>query len=175
MFSTLTSWGVLTGARVLDLYAGSGALGLEAVSRGAAHATLVERHGPAAAVAGRNATLVLRAVAEARETNETLPDVHTITQSVQSFLESHQNRPGEAGASMHWDVVFIDPPYDIDEAELAANLSLLHRLLSGGAVVAVERSVRSLQPTWPDELLPLREKRYGETVIWWAETAEEVL
>ncbi|UOQ58781.1 16S rRNA (guanine(966)-N(2))-methyltransferase RsmD [Leucobacter allii] len=166
VFSTLGSWELVSGTRVLDLYAGSGALGLEAVSRGAASATLVERHAQAAQVAARNARTVLAACGRsASDGNQ--PTAEVARQSVQAFLDAQLARD----PSPRWDVALLDPPYDLGEAELAANLAALVPLLDPDAVVLVERSTRSPEPVWPDGLAPLREKRYGETALWWAEIA----
>lgn len=163
IFSTLESWGVIEGAHVLDLYAGSGALGLEAASRGAASVALVEKHPQAARVAARNTRTVLgawRAVDQA-------PSVRVERQSVQTFLE----REGELAEQTQWDVALLDPPYDLGEAELTANLAALAPLLSPDAVVLVERSSRSPEPQLPPALVPIRDRRYGETALWWSELA----
>jgi 16S rRNA (guanine966-N2)-methyltransferase len=64
--------------------------------------------------------------------------------------------------------VFIDPPYELSEADLAADLALLVPLLAEDAVVVVERSSRTPEPAWPEGLQPERRKDYGETVVWWA-------
>ena len=158
VFSTLDSWGFTTGTRVLDLYAGSGALGLEALSRGAIDVVLVEKHPQAAQVAGRNA----RTVADALDSDDAR--VQVVRQSVQTFLES-------SPVGSPWDVVFIDPPYDLGETELSANLVALIPNLAPDAAVMVERSSRSPEPTWPDGIKLIRKKSYGETVLWWAESA----
>lgn len=163
IFSALESWGLVDGARVLDLYAGSGALGLEAASRGAAVVTLVEKHPQAAQVAGRNARTVLGAFTR----SGSAPAVEVVRQSVQAFLDS----TGEDPSAPRWDVALIDPPYDLGDAELAANLAALVPLLADDAAVLVERSTRSPEPEWPAGLAPVREKRYGETALWWAEPA----
>lgn len=159
IFSTLESWGLVDGARVLDLYAGSGALGLEAASRGAAVVTLVEKHPQAAQVASRNTRTVLGAFGG----SGSAPRIEVMRQSVQGFLDG-------AGAA-RWDVALLDPPYDLSEADLAANLAALAPLLAEDAAVLVERSSRSPEPSWPAGLAPVREKRYGETALWWAEPA----
>lgn len=159
IFSTLESWGLVDGARVLDLYAGSGALGLEAASRGALAVTLVEKHQQAAQVANRNTGTVLGAFGG----SGSAPRIEVVRQSVQGFLDG-------AGAA-RWDVALLDPPYDLSEAELAANLTALVPLLAEDAAVLVERSSRSPEPSWPTGLAPVREKRYGETALWWAEPA----
>lgn len=157
IFSTLESWGFTEGVRVLDLYAGSGALGLEAASRGAAEVTLVEKHQQAAVVAGRNARTVLGAFDGAGG-----PRVDVVRHAVQSFLDEQDPAP-------RWDVALLDPPYDLGERELTANLAALVPLLQPDAAVLVERSSRSPEPTLPDGLAAVREKRYGETVLWWLE------
>lgn len=156
IFSALDSWGMIDGARVLDLYAGSGALGLEAASRGASEIVLVERHPQSAQVATRNARVVTAAF------DQTAPAVEVARQSVQTFLDGQPQTPA-------WDVVLLDPPYDLGEAEITAALTTLPPLLREGAVVLVERSTRSPEPEWPAGLSLLRHKRYGETALWWAE------
>lgn len=163
IFSALESWGLVSGARVLDLYAGSGALGLEAASRGAAAVTLVEKHPQAAQVAQRNARTVLAAFR-----GGDAPTVDVVRQSVQGYLDA----AGERNGSALWDVALMDPPYDLGEAELTGNLTALIPLLADDAIVLVERSTRSPQPAWPAGLTLVREKRYGETVLWWAEPTE---
>ncbi|XPP25515.1 MAG: 16S rRNA (guanine(966)-N(2))-methyltransferase RsmD [Leucobacter sp.] len=159
IFSTLGSWGFTGGHRVLDLYAGSGALGLEAASRGAARVVLVEKHPQAAQVAGRNAKTVQRAFPA-----DAGPAIEVARSSVQAYLEGADPVPS-------WDVVLLDPPYDLGERELAANLAALPPLLADDAVVLVERSTRSPEPEWPAGLARIRENRYGETALWWAEIA----
>ncbi|MBL5973145.1 MAG: 16S rRNA (guanine(966)-N(2))-methyltransferase RsmD [Candidatus Leucobacter sulfamidivorax] len=156
VFSTLGSWNLLEGVRVLDLYAGSGALGLEAASRGAAAVALVEKHPQAAQVAARNARTVRGAF------GADAPSVEVVRSSVQSYLEG-------ADPAQPWDVALLDPPYDLAEPELAANLAALVPLLAEGAVVLVERSSRSPEPERPAGLGLIREKRYGETALWWLE------
>ena len=159
IFSALESWGLVDGANVLDLYAGSGALGLEAASRGAAAVTLVEKHPQAAQVAERNSRIVTKAFS-----GGTAPVIRVEKASVQTYLD----RPG----TENFDVALIDPPYDLGEAELTANLKSLIPQLAEDAMVLVERSSRSPEPTWPDGLALVRKKSYGETLLWWAEIAE---
>ncbi len=164
IFSTLTSWDLIEGVRVLDLYAGSGALGLEAASRGAATVTLVEKHPQAAEIAKRNTRTVLGAFSRA---STAAPRIDVVRQSVHTFLASE----GERSVTPTWDVVMIDPPYDHSETEISDVLSALAPLLAEGAAVLVERSTRTPEPTWPSGIQPIREKRYGETALWWAEPA----
>ena len=161
IFSTLTSWGLVRGVQVLDLYAGSGALGLEAASRGAREVTLVERHAASAAVTSRNAALVTRAFRDADA-----PRIAVVRQAVQTFL-------GSATADAEWDVVLLDPPYDLPESDLAGNLNDVVAHVSPDGVVMVERSARSPEPTWPAGLGRFDHRRYGETTLWWAERRDE--
>ena len=152
LFSRLDHLDVLSGARVLDLYAGSGALAFEAMSRGAAHALLVESDRGAGAVARRNAqALGWSAVAEIR------------VETVEKVLLGGPSHPV--------DLVFLDPPYDLPDDRLGDVLALLvgHRWLAPDALVVVERSSRSPQPTWPVGLAEVGERRYGETKVWFAD------
>ena len=151
LFGALESADLLRGAAVLDLYAGSGALGLEAASRGAASVDLVEKAGAAAAVVRRNVAKVAKALGR-----DAALRVHAM--SARAYLR---------GAVGPFDLVFLDPPYDIGEGELAAALESLTPKLSPAAAVIVERASRSARPSLPDALVPVRERRYGDTVLWW--------
>lgn len=153
IFSALEARDAIDGAAVLDLYAGSGALGLEAASRGAAEVVLVERAKVAADVCRRNADAVGRAL-RGRPVR-----MRVAMRSVAAYLESAQGG---------FDLVFIDPPYELDESALANDLAMLAPLLSADAVVVVERSSRSPEPEWPDGIVPERRRDYGETTLWWA-------
>ncbi|WP_341998962.1 16S rRNA (guanine(966)-N(2))-methyltransferase RsmD [Microbacterium sp. LWH7-1.2] len=155
LFGALESADALRGAAVLDLYAGSGALGLEAVSRGAASADLVEKAPRAATIVQRNAGRVAKAVG-----TDAAIRVHRM--SSDTFLRS---------ARGPFDLVFLDPPYDIGETELSSTLALLVPVLSPGADVVIERASRSPEPSLPDGLVGTRSKRYGDTAMWWATTA----
>ncbi|PPK64356.1 16S rRNA (guanine(966)-N(2))-methyltransferase RsmD [Actinokineospora auranticolor] len=149
LFSALDADGVLGGARVLDLYAGSGALGFEALSRGAALATLVEADRTAVSVLRRNAATVA------------LPGVDIRASRVDRMLAAANRTP--------YDLVFADPPYAVDDDELAAVLTeLAAGWLAPDATVVVERSTRSGDPRWPSALVPDRSRRYGETTLHWA-------
>jgi 16S rRNA (guanine966-N2)-methyltransferase len=155
IFSALDARDAVRDARVLDLYSGSGALGLEAASRGAASVVLVERSAAAAQVCRRNAAAVASAAKAARRV---VPDLDVRASSVQSYL---------VGATGLFDVVFIDPPYLTGDEELVGVLTALVPLLSEDAVVCVERSARDPEPTLPDALIVERRKDYGETAIYW--------
>jgi 16S rRNA (guanine966-N2)-methyltransferase len=169
LFSSLEAGPGLRGAAVLDLCAGSGALGIEALSRGAAHALFVESDKRAAATLRRNlADLGLAGVATLR------------VATAGSVLA------GPAPRS--YDVVLIDPPYAIADTEIAGWLrdAWAHGWLAGGAVggavggggsgedsgpagatVVVERAARSGAFDWPEPLRAERDRRYGDTVLHW--------
>lgn len=157
MFSALDARGVLPGARVLDLYAGSGALGLEAASRGAAHVTLVDKATAAHRVTNDNAARIRKAAPRGAAL-----EIVVSSQPVQSFLGGGA---GSGGAT--WDVVFLDPPYDLGEPELVHNLEALMSRLAPDAVVVVERSARDPEPAWPAGLELERRKDYGETAVYY--------
>ncbi|MFD1715793.1 16S rRNA (guanine(966)-N(2))-methyltransferase RsmD [Amnibacterium flavum] len=159
VFSSLDSRGASDGARVLDLYAGSGALGLEAVSRGATSAVLVDRASDAVAVCRQNAALVLRAAPKGDA-----PQVTVENRTAISFLERSR---------AFFDLVFIDPPYDIAETELTRLLELLVPRLAPDADIVLERSTRSPEPTWPAGIEVLRQRPYGETLVHFATTAAD--
>lgn len=156
LFSALEARDAVRGARVLDLYAGSGALGLEAASRGAASVVLVESDRRAAAVAAANVrALGVGALARVR------------TGTVAAVLAPD---PGPDDAAH---LVLLDPPYDLAEAALRV---VLDRLAAGwlapGGLLVLERSSRSPEPAWPSALVGEgRPRRYGETTLWFAERA----
>ena len=153
LFSRLEHLDVLSGARVLDLYAGSGALGLEAASRGAASVLLVESNRAAAAVARANADVIGR------------PGLRVRAETVERVLAV------APATGDRVDLVLLDPPYDVDEEALAAVLGLLvtGQWLAPHAIVVVERSSRSPQPRWLAPLEAMGERRYGETTVWFAD------
>ncbi|BCW63542.1 MULTISPECIES: 16S rRNA (guanine(966)-N(2))-methyltransferase RsmD [Micrococcaceae] len=156
LFSRLESLAVIDDARVLDLYAGSGALGIESASRGARSVDLVEFDAKASDVCQRNADLVNQLL------RSRAVSVHR--SKVESFLE-------RASDADRWDLVFLDPPYPLDEAALSAVLEKLAPHMEDGAVVVVERSSRSPEPLWPQGLECFADKKYGETKLWFAEPA----
>ncbi|ABM09594.1 putative SAM-dependent methyltransferase, class I [Arthrobacter sp. Rue61a] len=156
LFSRLESLAVIDDARVLDLYAGSGSLGIESASRGARTVDLVEFDAKASDVCQRNADLVNQLLGGKR--------VSVHRSKVESFLE-------RAGDADRWDLVFLDPPYPLDEPALSAVLEKLAPYLDDAAVVVVERSSRSPEPVWPEALECFADKKYGETKLWFAEPA----
>jgi 16S rRNA (guanine966-N2)-methyltransferase len=148
LFGTLGALLDLDGARVLDLYAGSGAVGLEAVSRGAAHALLVDADA--------------RAAAAARENAGALGFAERVT-----VRHDRVERALAAQPSPH-ELVFADPPYALGDEELAAVLDRLAAgWLAAGAVLAVERASRGTGPRWPERVEALKQRRYGEGTLWY--------
>lgn len=145
LFNALSSRLDLTGAKVLDLYAGSGALGLEALSRGASAAVFVDADPRAAAVIRRNlATLGL--------TGATV-----LTRRVAAVLE--------AGAAAPVDLVLADPPYEVGPAEVEAVLATLttRGWARPGTVAVVERRAAGTPLAWPEGWHPWPQRRYGDT------------
>jgi 16S rRNA (guanine966-N2)-methyltransferase len=158
IFSRLEHLDALDGARVLDLYAGSGALGLEAASRGAREVVLVDANRRAADVARRNVS-TLGAQGEVR----------VVADSAERFAAGAAPADGASGRG--FDLVFLDPPYDLAEDALAAVLGHLAApgVLADRAVLVVERSTRSPEPAWPAGLVAFARKDYGETAVHYAE------
>ncbi len=151
LFSTLESLVDLDGCRFADLYAGSGAVGLEAASRGAAHVLLVESDARAARTVRANiAALDLSSRCRVQTTR--LPG---------ALAGGPGDRP--------YDVVFADPPYAVADEQVRELLRGLveHAWLSPGAVVVLERSARSAPPEQVDGLAEDRSRRYGESVLWY--------
>lgn len=163
MFSRLEHLGVVDGGRALDLFAGSGALGLEAVSRGAAHVTLVDSGRRAADVARRNAADLGLAAR-----------VTVLAEPAERYAARLAD-DARSGAGAGLDLVLLDPPYDLDGGTLDAILADLAvpGVLAGSAVVVVERARRSGDPAWPATLSPFAAKTYGDTTVHYAEPAAD--
>jgi 16S rRNA (guanine966-N2)-methyltransferase len=158
LFSSLESeFGSLDGLAVLDLYAGSGAIGLEALSRGAATVVLVESDRRAAEVIAANLKVV------------DLPGAKLLTRPVEKVTAS--DAPPEF--VMAFDLVFADPPYKLETAELQDVLTDLaaRGWLADDAVVVVERGKR--EPwEWPEGFAALRDRKYGEARLWYGHRHE---
>ncbi|GGT48629.1 DNA methylase [Streptomyces purpureus] len=155
LFSTWEALlGSLHGVRVADLYAGSGAVGLEALSRGAAHALLVEADGRAARTVREN----VRAVG--------LPGAEVRTGKAEQIVT------GPAPTDPY-DLVFLDPPYAVSDSDLGEILLTLRSQgwLAADALVTVERSTRGGEFGWPEGFEPLRSRRYGEGTFWYGRAA----
>jgi 16S rRNA (guanine966-N2)-methyltransferase len=153
IFNSLESKGVLPDSRVLDLYAGTGALGLEALSRGAKSALLVDSNKMAAAVCIKNSRLIEDALKD--EGIEVSAKVQI--QPVQAFLD---------GSTATFDLVFIDPPYEVSNAEVEKNLASLREHVSTSSWVLVERSARVDQFSTVGYKLS-EQKNFGDTVVYW--------
>lgn len=146
--------GDLDGARVLDAYAGSGAVGLEALSRGAAHVLLIESDPRAARTVRANAAAL------------GLPGARVVADRVERVLA----RPPGDGP---YDLVFLDPPYAVSDAAVTGHLDALreHGWPAPGALVVVERATRGAALTWPAGYEPDRARRYGEATLWYGRAA----
>jgi 16S rRNA (guanine966-N2)-methyltransferase len=150
LFSSIEAWcGSLQGLRFLDLYAGSGAVGLEAWSRGAGVVTLVEADRRTARLIEQNA----RGLGFVK--------ANVLAVAVSATLTKTPSAP--------YDVAFLDPPYPLEERTLGEDLAALagHGWLVPGAMVVVERSSRSPEPDWPAGIEAERSRRYGETTLWY--------
>ena len=147
LFNSLKALLDLRGAAVLDLYAGSGALGLEALSRGASTVLFVENSLGVVPVLKEN----LAAVG--------LPGGRIVTGSVPTVVDG--------APPAQFDLVLADPPYATPPEEVQRVLrSLTERgWLAAGAVLVVERSSRDELFEWPTPLVGLRDRRYGEALL----------
>lgn len=157
LFSTLTSeFGNFDGLHVLDLYAGTGAIALEALSRGASLVHAVEKDESAAKAIESNF--------ENLKTAQCPGTFHLYTMGVHRFLQDT--------AQVQYHFVYIDPPYDVDDIDVTETLI---QLVSGGflhpqALIAVERNSRVRELMWPDGLEHIREKNYGQATIFYGST-----
>ena len=152
LFATITALrGSLAGARMLDLYAGSGAIGLEALSRGAGHVLFVEADPVAAGVIRSNLA------------SAGLPGGRLVVGQVGRVLA---RGPGEGPP---FDVAVADPPYAAGDDDVTGMLAALagRGWLAAGALVAVERASRAPPPRWPAGYTPDRSRRYGEATFWY--------
>ena len=156
LFATIVSMtGSLAGAHVLDLYAGSGAVGLEALSRGAEHVLLVE--------SGPRAGRVIRDNIEAIG----LAGAEVVTGRVERVLARGPALSGDNRG--RYDIVFADPPYALVADEVSGMLVALadRGWLAPEALVIVERATRSGPVNWPAGFAADRARRYGEATFWY--------
>jgi 16S rRNA (guanine966-N2)-methyltransferase len=196
MFSGLDATHVLYGRRFLDLYAGSGAVGLEAASRGAEHVLLVEsdpkavrviRENIAAIGVGDVVALVAQRVTTALAVGPPPAAAPSPTGSGPTAarrLPAPSPSPaagptagrsqgatgsGSDGLGKGYDIVFADPPYDLGEPDVTAMLDALvgHGWINAGGLVILERSKRSPEPTWVRSVTGERSRRYGEAMLWY--------
>ncbi|MBA8796296.1 16S rRNA (guanine966-N2)-methyltransferase [Friedmanniella endophytica] len=155
LFSAVSAWAgtsggpaeeALAGLAVLDLFAGSGAIGLEAASRGAPLVWLVESDRRAGRIAGEN--------------------VRELGLGVQ-VRQQRAEELARTRATSTFDVVFADPPYEypsVDLDQLVADL-VANEWVAGDGLVVLERSVRTDAPRWPDDPVDAWSRDYGETVL----------
>lgn len=151
LFNTLASLTDLTGARFADLYAGSGAVGLEACSRGAGHVLLIESDPRAARTAQSNIAAL---------------GAHHAVRLVTGDVAAVLRQPPADGP---YGIVFADPPYALADGAL---VTMQRDLLDGGwlapgGVLVVERATRSGQFPWVEPVTGVRTRRYGETTLWY--------
>lgn len=139
--------GSLDGIRLVDAFAGSGAVGLEALSRGAGHVLFIESAAPALEALRRN----LHEFGFA--------DAVLAARAVRTVLAE----PPEVA----YDVFFADPPYAVDHDELAAVVELGARWLNPDGVFVVERATRDGAPPWPQAVRAERSRTYGDTTLWY--------
>lgn len=151
LFSWLAARGWLDDTTVVDLFAGSGALGCEAASRGAARVVLVERDRRAVGACRKNASAVNRRLGR--------DVVQVAAGAVDQVLTGH------VGAGP-WDLVLADPPYPLDGPALAATLERIAAVMAPEGLLVLERSARSAEPAWPAGIELLEARTYGETVLY---------
>ena len=150
IFSWLASRDWLEDNAVLDLYAGSGGLAVEAASRGAARVVGVESARPPARIAQDNAKTINDALNRRAVTISHMP--------VQRFLGTT--------APASWDVVIADPPYDIDQDELLAMIAQAFHALMDDGLFVLERPYKAAEPLWPDDVYVVDARRYGEAMMY---------
>jgi 16S rRNA (guanine966-N2)-methyltransferase len=153
IFSRLETLTEIRGAHVLDLFAGTGALGLEAASRGASAVWLVDHHAGAQKVISANTAVVQKALSHSAS-------IRSIKSTVSGFLESTPT--GKIS------IVLMDPPYDYPVEHVNRHLIDLVPWLATGALIALERASQGPAPLFPAEYEALGQKSYGDTVIYWA-------
>jgi len=160
IFSSLQSRFDFEGARVLDLFAGTGALGIEALSRGARFAALVESNPATARTLKKN-------IESLSLTNKT----QVVVRKVGSYLNDALAADRAKADSSSFDLVFLDPPYDLEGAEVDQALGDLANsgLLAPGAMVVIERPTKSTSPTWPEAIDEQLRRTYGDTTVWYGE------
>lgn len=152
MFSAIENLRDLTDARVLDLYAGSGALGLEAASRGARSVVLVDTSAQAVTTLKSNAQKVSRALSR-----------EVVSEVIRQGADQYCSR---LATDVLFDLVLIDPPYDVANDEVEELLEALSPHLDDTGIVVVERSQKTPEPSWPDSLELIKAKTYGDTAVY---------
>lgn len=165
LFSKLESYDIIRGARVLDAFGGSGALGCEALSRGAASVTLLDTYPKAVAVIRKNVAAVEKAMGRNGSGSSSATGSAARVQQSQALTYVKS-------ASGPWDLVFVDPPYPMPNELVSELLEALTPKLAEGAVVVVERSSRDAEPVWGEGLYCFSTRQHGETVLYYVEPDE---
>lgn len=165
LFSKLESYDIIRGARVLDAFGGSGALGCEALSRGAASVTLLDTYPKAVAVIRKNVAAVEKAMGRSGAGSSSATGSAARVQQSQALTYVKS-------ASGPWDLVFVDPPYAMPNEQVSELLEALTPKLAEGAVVVVERSSRDAEPVWDEGLYCFSTRQHGETVLYYVEPDE---
>lgn len=150
IFARLESWNAIDDAAVLDLFGGSGALGIESLSRGAAKAAFIDSS--AAAIKTLKQNLEGTGFSDSAEVRK---------QKALAYLES-------LGDSGRFDLVFVDPPYAMSEPDLGAHLSLLRGNVTEDSTIVIERNSRSPEPLIPESWEILSHRKWGDTAAWFA-------
>lgn len=149
VFAKLEAAGIIDGAKVLDVFAGTGALALEAISRGAQSAVLIEKDRKAFDVCQKNAEVIAQA-------SEGPVDISLTNQAAFKALE---NIVGQ------FDLIFLDPPYNLEPAKLFENLEQLVSMCKPGATLVLEQSSRAAVQ-WPESFVLDSDKSYGDTKVY---------
>jgi len=158
LFSSLTSeFGDFLGLHVLDLFGGSGAIGLEALSRGASIVHVIERDFEAQKTIQNNYELVQK--------NQPTGDFHLYAMSAERFVSE--------SAKEKYHFAYIDPPFDFEESAVEDVIGKLHTegFLKDDAMIAVERTTRGSKFSWPEGFTPLRQRKYGAATIYYGNYA----
>lgn len=169
IFSHLESYGELDGARVLDLYAGTGALGIEAMSRGANELVAVESSAQAATLIASSFKAIRRNPSWSEKDS-----ARVVRGTVERFVRSSATTQGNMPES-GFDVVFMDPPYALGDDDIRDVLAALveGKVVREDGVMVVERSTRSPEPSIPDGWDVRQSKQYGETAVYYVERRVE--
>ena len=158
LFSSLLSeFGDFLGLHLLDLFGGSGAIGLEALSRGASIVHVIERDPDAQKTITNNYELVRK--------SQPVGKFHLYAMSAQRFLSD--------AAKEKYHIIYIDPPFDFADHEVEELITKLHlgQFLKADALIAVERTTRGSQFIWPSGFLAVRERKYGTASIFYGNYA----
>jgi 16S rRNA (guanine966-N2)-methyltransferase len=160
LFSSLDSeFGSMSELNFLDLFSGSGAVGVEALSRGAANVYSVEDHSPTAVIAAKNFELVAKSTGK----------FTVITSTTERFVATpHQ---------ISFDIIFMDPPYDLANSEIEKIITEINsnNLLKRNGIIAIERETKKAQFAWPQPFIEEKVRSYGQGSIFYGGYSASVL